>query len=125
MTLVPQTTQILVIGGGPGGSTAATLLARQGYDVTLLELQRGVAVREWRDTSGALRYAVASPGDGYEDRGVAFYGSDRAIDGLVPIYERRDGDAYTYVPTPADASAQPAFYAPCTRALSENSDCAR
>jgi flavin-dependent dehydrogenase len=31
--------QVLVIGGGPGGSTAAALLARQGVDVTLLERQ--------------------------------------------------------------------------------------
>ncbi|MER7751440.1 NAD(P)/FAD-dependent oxidoreductase [Kitasatospora sp. NPDC097643] len=30
-------TRVLVIGGGPGGSTAATLLARQGIEVTLLE----------------------------------------------------------------------------------------
>src|SRR5919106_4059275 len=37
MTSVPERTRILVIGGGPAGSTASTLLARQGFEVTLLE----------------------------------------------------------------------------------------
>jgi flavin-dependent dehydrogenase len=34
---LPVSTDILVIGGGPAGSTAATLLAREGFEVTLLE----------------------------------------------------------------------------------------
>lgn len=37
MSGTPVSAKILVIGGGPAGSTAATLLARQGIEVTLLE----------------------------------------------------------------------------------------
>ena len=37
MLSIPNHSRILVIGGGPGGSTAATLLARQGFEVTLFE----------------------------------------------------------------------------------------
>jgi flavin-dependent dehydrogenase len=37
MSTLPKHTQVLVIGGGPAGSTAATLLAREGFDVTLIE----------------------------------------------------------------------------------------
>lgn len=36
-TREPQRTQILVIGGGPGGSTAAAILAQNGFNVTLVE----------------------------------------------------------------------------------------
>lgn len=35
-----ETTRILVIGGGPAGSTAAGLLAKEGFEVTLLERER-------------------------------------------------------------------------------------
>ena len=34
------TTDVIVIGGGPGGSAAATMLARQGWQVVLLERER-------------------------------------------------------------------------------------
>ncbi len=34
---IPDTTQVLVIGGGPSGSTVSTLMAQQGLQVTLLE----------------------------------------------------------------------------------------
>ncbi len=38
--MVRRSVRVLVIGGGPAGSTAAALLARQGFTVTLLERDR-------------------------------------------------------------------------------------
>lgn len=40
MRLCPPMRDVIVIGGGPAGSTAATLLAQQGFSVTLLERER-------------------------------------------------------------------------------------
>ena len=40
MTNNDSSTDVVVIGGGPGGSTVATMLARQGIDVLLLERDR-------------------------------------------------------------------------------------
>ena len=37
---IPRKAQVLVIGGGPGGSYAASALAREGLDVVLLEAER-------------------------------------------------------------------------------------
>jgi flavin-dependent dehydrogenase len=34
---IPEKTSVLVIGGGPGGSSSASVLAREGIDVVLLE----------------------------------------------------------------------------------------
>lgn len=37
---IPKSADVVVIGGGPGGSTVATLLTDLGYDVVLLEKAR-------------------------------------------------------------------------------------
>ncbi|PPQ70820.1 hypothetical protein CVT24_001037 [Panaeolus cyanescens] len=37
---IPTKTNILVIGGGPAGSSAATILRREGHEVTLLEMAK-------------------------------------------------------------------------------------
>ena len=37
---VPTQTAVLVVGGGPGGSYAASVLAREGVDVVLLDAEK-------------------------------------------------------------------------------------
>lgn len=37
MMSIPESCTVLVVGGGPAGSFAATVLAREGIDVVLLE----------------------------------------------------------------------------------------
>lgn len=37
MTTTPKQTDVLIIGGGPGGTTFGTLIRKSGFDVTLLE----------------------------------------------------------------------------------------
>ncbi|HEY8171507.1 MAG TPA: DUF4185 domain-containing protein [Dehalococcoidia bacterium] len=93
-----------------GRTMYATVSSQKPYDVTLIELHRGVAIHEWHGADGALRYAQNSPGDGYEDRGTAFYASDIAAPGLSPMYERTSGDGVSYTGAPPDASARPAFF---------------
>ena len=36
---IPQKTQVLIIGGGPGGSYTASALVREGLDVVMLEAE--------------------------------------------------------------------------------------
>ncbi len=38
--MIPSTAQVLVIGGGPGGSYAAAALARENLDVVVLEAEK-------------------------------------------------------------------------------------
>jgi len=40
MSKIPEQTDVIVIGGGPGGGTVSTLIAQQGYKVELFERER-------------------------------------------------------------------------------------
>ncbi|KAJ7922291.1 hypothetical protein B0H13DRAFT_2230484 [Mycena leptocephala] len=51
---VPSHTKVLVIGGGPGGSYAAAVLAREGIDVVLLEASKFPRFNGGESTLGSL-----------------------------------------------------------------------
>lgn len=66
MADVPTNTTVLIAGGGPGGSYAASVLAREGIDVVLLEAdksnryvglprQGALEQRKWTPSSMRLR----------------------------------------------------------------------
>jgi ribulose 1,5-bisphosphate synthetase/thiazole synthase len=40
MSDIPQSTTVLIVGGGPGGSYAGSILAREGIDVVVLEADK-------------------------------------------------------------------------------------
>jgi hypothetical protein len=88
-----------------------TFSAQHPYDVTLVELQLGVPVHRWRNAGGVERYATSQPGDGFDDAGVAFFASDRALPGFSSIYEHGTPNGYTYDTTPEQGTEAPAFYA--------------
>lgn len=68
------------------GALYMTVSTQEPYDVALIELTPGAPVHEWRDASGARRYAFERPGADFEDAGVAFYASPIPAQGLVPAY---------------------------------------
>ncbi len=102
---------------GDDGTLYATFSSQQPYDVQLVALHPGTAIHEWRDASGGLRYAAESPGDGYEQSGVAFYASLTPATGLVPVYELASDSGVSYelaAPGPGGAAA---FYAYASASL--------
>lgn len=90
-----------------GSILYVTFSSQEPYDVSLVELHMATPMHEWRDANGDLRYAATSPGAGYTDERVAFYGSTIALDGLAPVY-LDDAGTYTFDQSPG--AAVPAFY---------------
>jgi 2-polyprenyl-6-methoxyphenol hydroxylase-like FAD-dependent oxidoreductase len=60
----PQSAQILILGGGPAGSYAATILALEGFDVVLLEAAKfprwvlTMSLPDSRSDDHILRYHI-------------------------------------------------------------------
>lgn len=49
---VPEKTSVLVIGGGPGGSYSASVLAREGVDVVVFGSRCFPKIPHWREHAG-------------------------------------------------------------------------
>lgn len=69
-----------------GGRTmTVTLSSTEPYEVAVHEVRLGVAVYQWRGSSGAARYESADPGAGWTREGIAFYASDTPIAGYAAV----------------------------------------
>jgi flavin-dependent dehydrogenase len=98
---------VLIIGGGPAGSTAATLLAEKGWHVALLEKDRHprfhigesllpanlplferLGVKEAIEKIGVLKYGAQFVSN-YDDKSETFYFTEAVNKGLPFSYEVR------------------------------------
>ena len=95
-----------------GGDTLYVTFANpEPYDVSLVELRLGVAVRAWTREAGDVRYAITSPAGGYTDAGIAFYASATPLPGGIAVYEAQTPSGERYGIDAPSAGATPAFYA--------------
>ncbi|KAF7554693.1 hypothetical protein G7Z17_g2692 [Cylindrodendrum hubeiense] len=63
---IPKKTTVLVIGGGPGGSYAASALAREGIDVTLLEGDKFPRYHIGESMLASIRHLLRFPGAAFK-----------------------------------------------------------
>ncbi|KAJ6607794.1 putative halogenase [Mycena sp. CBHHK59/15] len=99
---IPTSTNILVVGGGPAGSYAATALAREGFEVTLLEKEHfpryHIGESMLSSCRPFLRYI------GAEEK-VSNYGFCVKVGGAVKFkQDKREGYTDFIHPDPSNAS---------------------